>query len=634
MNWLTPIGFLGLIGLVILVIIYVIKPNYQNKRIPSTYVWRMSLKYRKQRIPISKLQSLLTFIAQALILSILGVMLAVPVIEVLGGRDGNETVIIVDASAGMRIKDSQASRIGRALVEAREKARETLEGGSRVSFILADDDSEFLLARVGADEKNEALVAIDGLIAAGVENCIYSSGDVDGALALAESVLEANPVAQVYLYTGTDYAYDNGVKVVNVATEDEWNAAILGVSAQLDNDNHYKFTVNAACYGRTDLITVYCVVHGVNGDPALSVEMEKGKFFDPSREEVEMVFTSDDVAGDPIYSYEYVEAYVALRDSLADDNSFFLYGGKRETVEIQYASSSPNNFFESALRSLRESNKAVWDVRLTMLGAGDDYATEGFDIYIFEHEMPDVLPTDGVVLLVDPRSAPLGSDLQIGSAHAVDKTSRLSAGASHALTRYTAADRITIAKYNDIILSEGYDELMFYNGRPVMLLRDTPESRVLVWAFDLNYSNLIALPDFSILMYNAFHYFIRETFVGHSFEVGDTVELYGSGDTLKLEGAGDEVIYEDGVGEYTPARPGTYTVSRLDGDGARLGEESFFVSIPSSESDTDRIEEALAFTRADDVRIIEYEDLMLYFAIALVALMFAEWVLEIKKSYC
>jgi len=38
MNWLTPIGFLGLIGLVVLVIIYVIKPNYQNKRIPSTYV--------------------------------------------------------------------------------------------------------------------------------------------------------------------------------------------------------------------------------------------------------------------------------------------------------------------------------------------------------------------------------------------------------------------------------------------------------------------------------------------------------------------------------------------------------------------------------------------------------------------
>ena len=112
------------------------------------------------------------------------------------------------------------------------------------------------------------------------------------------------------------------------------------------------------------------------------------------------------------------------------------------------------------------------------------------------------------------------------------------------------------------------------------------------------------------------------------------MELYGSGDTLKLEGAGDEVIYEDGVGEYTPARPGTYTVSSLDGDGARLGEESFFVSIPSSESDTDRIEEALAFTRADDVRTIEYEDLMLYFAIALVALMFAEWVLEIKKSYC
>ena len=57
MSWLTPIGFLGLIGLLILIIIYIIKPNYQNKVISSTFVWRLSLKYKKKKIPISKLRS-------------------------------------------------------------------------------------------------------------------------------------------------------------------------------------------------------------------------------------------------------------------------------------------------------------------------------------------------------------------------------------------------------------------------------------------------------------------------------------------------------------------------------------------------------------------------------------------------
>ena len=46
MTLLTPLGLLGLIGIIVLIIIYIIKPNYQQKFISSTYVWKLSLKYR------------------------------------------------------------------------------------------------------------------------------------------------------------------------------------------------------------------------------------------------------------------------------------------------------------------------------------------------------------------------------------------------------------------------------------------------------------------------------------------------------------------------------------------------------------------------------------------------------------
>ena len=49
MTWLTPLGFLGLIGLIVWLIIYIIKPNYQQKIISSSYVWIKSLKYRKEK---------------------------------------------------------------------------------------------------------------------------------------------------------------------------------------------------------------------------------------------------------------------------------------------------------------------------------------------------------------------------------------------------------------------------------------------------------------------------------------------------------------------------------------------------------------------------------------------------------
>ena len=64
MRILLPLGFLGLIGIAVLILIYLLKPNYQQKVISSTYIWKLSLRYRKKRIPVSKLRSLLILICQ------------------------------------------------------------------------------------------------------------------------------------------------------------------------------------------------------------------------------------------------------------------------------------------------------------------------------------------------------------------------------------------------------------------------------------------------------------------------------------------------------------------------------------------------------------------------------------------
>ena len=62
MSLLVPLGLLGLLGIIALIIIYIIKPNYQNKFISSTFIWKLSLKYKKKRIPLNKLRNILLFI--------------------------------------------------------------------------------------------------------------------------------------------------------------------------------------------------------------------------------------------------------------------------------------------------------------------------------------------------------------------------------------------------------------------------------------------------------------------------------------------------------------------------------------------------------------------------------------------
>ena len=81
MSWLTPLGFLGLIGIAILILIYILKPNYQQKFISSTFVWELSLKYRRKKIPINKFRNILLFICQILVITSCAFILAQPVIE-------------------------------------------------------------------------------------------------------------------------------------------------------------------------------------------------------------------------------------------------------------------------------------------------------------------------------------------------------------------------------------------------------------------------------------------------------------------------------------------------------------------------------------------------------------------------
>ena len=81
MTLLLPLGLLGLLAIAALILIYIIKPNYQQKFISSTYVWKLSMKYRKKKIPINRLKNIILFICQVLIIVSCAMLLAWPVIR-------------------------------------------------------------------------------------------------------------------------------------------------------------------------------------------------------------------------------------------------------------------------------------------------------------------------------------------------------------------------------------------------------------------------------------------------------------------------------------------------------------------------------------------------------------------------
>ena len=213
MNWLTPLGFLGFIGLLILLLIYILKPNYQNKQISTTYVWKLSLKYRKKKIPISKLRNILLIICQVLIVCICAFILAQPFIAGEDKNSANEKVIVIDASGSMLAEVGGETRFERAVSQAKTLIDETFDKGSVVSVVLAGREATFIRQRATADMRSTLLRELDALTDPNDFKCTYGASDIDGSMILAESVLELNPKAEVVLFTGTTYINDGKVTV-------------------------------------------------------------------------------------------------------------------------------------------------------------------------------------------------------------------------------------------------------------------------------------------------------------------------------------------------------------------------------------------------------------------------------------
>ncbi|MBQ8295380.1 MAG: BatA domain-containing protein [Clostridia bacterium] len=641
MSWITPLGFLGLLGIVVLIIIYLLKPNYQNKFISSTFVWKLSLKYKKKRLPISKLRNILLIICQILIITACACIFAQPVIEAAKQEEKPEKIVIIETSANMLTLDLETgeSRFDRAIAQVKTLAEEVMKEDGILTVITAGNEASYMVQRFGADKKEEVFNLLEE---ATVDN--YGTADVEGAMLLAEKVLEENPKSEVMFYTGTEYLEKGTVTVVDVAKEGEWNAAILDCRVSVE-ENLYVFSIDVACYNQPDRIKVNCEISGINGK---DLTYELYQYITPTENLAETIrfdanFYRDFIDEDELntaWVYSFKEVYLSLEttetDSFAHDNDFYIYGGEKERVDVQYYSGLANPFFDGALASVGEVMRDRWDIYVDTVK--EDYPDmEGFDFYLFEHIMPDTLPTDGVVFLVNPSALPRGLDVQLGGTLTYGEEMSLSKGEEHPITRYVTAENINIRQYTQIEWhDDSFKPLLYCDNGPILLVKDTPDSKIVLFTGNIHMSDLAVRYEFPILMYNMIEYFFPSTLTEYVFEVGDTVELDARGDKLKMKDPlSTETVYEELPTEVKlPVNvKGVYGLSQtlISGD---LVEENFYVKIPATESNIARVIDELKnpYVEVEEEDNKDIQELLIYFLAALVGLMFIEWWLQSREN--
>ena len=193
-------------------------------------------------------------------------------------------------------------------------------------------------------------------------------------------------------------------------------------------------------------------------------------------------------------------------------------------------------------------------------------------------------------------------------------------------------ESINLTKYNKIISHDGYEELMFFQGDPILLAKNTDEMKVAVLAMDLNFSTLAMLPDFPIFLYNIFEYFMPATITDYAYEVGETVTLRARGEELVVSGGNIDTTLTEFPATLVVDKPGVYTLSQFDIAGDYII-ENFFVGIPKIESNITKEIDSLPLLYVEEVEEQEDVDLLVYFAAAIVALLFLEWWLQSRDNF-
>ena len=648
MNWLTPLGFLGALGIVALIIIYIIKPNFQNKLISSTFVWKLSLKYRKKKIPTSTLRNILIFICQVLILSAATFILAQPFIKSNKGEETTESVIIIDASASMLSSTAGSTRLERAIYEASSYIDEAFKEEKSVSVIVASDKAYFVAQQANAESAAIIKADINAILDENNPTFTYGKPDIKGAMALAEEITAYCLNSEVVMFTDTNYIDAGNVKVVDVKDNADWNAAILDVRSSIV-ENLYVFEIDVACYGADMDISLYCDFTDVNGSGStLNYKLTPRL----TRDEVQTIIFSVDPEVrskhvdefEAISTFKDLHVYIAELDSLAEDNNFYLYGGKRPVLKVQYASAMPNNFFASALMVLRDQLGDYWDIEITEIRNKQEPASEGFDLYIYEYQMPAVLPTDGIVMLCSPETAlPSSSGIQLGMIHGFIPPSNvtnyegapLTKGDDHPLLKNINVESIKITQYRGINSYDDYTPIMYSDSedgqKPVVLVRNEPDSKIVVMAFSHRYSNFAVLHDFPLFMYNMLNYFAPQTFDGYVFDANESIDLNARGEALTVTGPDTDKTLVSFPASIQLSNPGSYTVTQTVLSGDPVIEE-FYVKIPTEESNINLQVDALENPYFYQETYESDLDLLIYFAATMVALLFIEWWLKSREQ--
>jgi Ca-activated chloride channel homolog len=560
MSFNTPLGLLGLIGVLLLILIYILKPKYQEKSISSTFVWKLSLRYKKNKMPFQWLKSSLLVILQFLILLLITLGLTTPLFA-LDSQSG-EKIIILDASASMMAQSGGRSRFERAVQEIGALADSTTPD-DRFTVILAGQESSFVARRLDSAKFIKQLLS--------ELSPSFVSADINLAIKLSEGVLAENPNAEVILFTANQYSEIGLIKVRDMS-RNEWNVAVLDFSSAIKSGYH-AFYAQVVSYNQAMTIDAKLYINDILTD-VQSVEVS-------SNEEVTVKWENLS-----LLNYSKAEIILDYQDDFIYDNRFAIFSWENELFNVQLVSESPR-FLQAALLT-------IGGYKVTVPVAPDDQTPvpiqyQGYDLYIFDNYLPAHLPVDGSVWLINPPALPDGINLTLGGN--LTGNFQLSAPTMLNPMQQTVLNlinpsQISLTSYKLMTNYDDFEVVLYNEDDPVIITQDLDGPQLFILGFSLHNSNLPIIPEYIILMHNMARYSVQNMIGSYLYHAGDSVQIRRKSSALNmtLSHEGQQSTYTQFPVNLVLENPGTYTINQSLASGETASVD-FFVRIARNQSD-------------------------------------------------
>lgn len=579
-----------LITIPLLILLYILKRKYREEVISSTLLWNEVYKNTRANTPWEKLRKNIMLLLQIIILLLVIFSLMRPFLN-FGGKTYKNIILVIDNTASMSAEYGDETRLDEAKKIAKEFLASTKDDTN--TYIISFDGNSNLLQNGDFDKEvsNEIISEI---------NQSYNSGDINETLSFLKAIGEGiEEDYEVIAITDKElFLGDVNGKVVYLANS--------GVNASIDNISH-KFLEDSVRViatitnrGSGDYQGDFSLYDGEELISVEALDLKEG-------ENKTLTFDLSSIKS------ETLRGELSRKDMISGDNTYNHVVGKKKVNKVLIVTEQ-NLFLEKAFSTIQ--NTEVYKTN----DASNLTSSDNYDLYVFDGVTPDIMPSKGSILFINPSSNEFFNVIsggEGGEAKAVIGE----------VSKYLEDTTFTAAKYNAIEIPYYGKGFLNIDEDFIGFKGEVDGRKIAALSFDLHNSDFPLKKEFPILMYELGENLISSGMVyssnykagekiiakGLSLDAGITL-TYPNGDTEEIA-SGDE-IKED-------RQMGVYSLESLE------EKELFSVNFPSEKEGNTNVSnisesENLASAKSDLKRGLNISPLLIILSIVVVAF---EWIM-------